>query len=97
MSQTRLREIGAEEYQPPQQSQQAQASQASLQLLLLALKTLSQRTLLALAALRGLMLAGTVFWATLVILDNPNTYKLIGLGLYGVFVLTLEVVAYRRH
>lgn len=99
MTQTRLREIGAEELapQPPLVNQQAQQqANASLQLLLLALKTLSQRTLIAIAALRGMILAGSVFWLAMVIMPEPNTYKLVGLGLYSLFVLILEYVAYRR-
>lgn len=90
-----MREVGAEEFSEPQSTNQAQAA-ASLSLLMLALKTLSQRTIVAIAALRGMVLAGTVFWAAMSILPSPNTDKLVGLGLYGLFVLILEYVAYRR-
>lgn len=93
---TRLREIGAEEFSTPQQeTNQAQAN-ASLQLLMLALKTLSQRTIVAVAALRGLLLAGTVFWLALTVVESPSTPKLVGLGLYAAFVLIAEFMGSRR-
>lgn len=93
---SRLREIRTEEAPQIQKQPDNQASQASVQLLILALKTLSQRTLVALGALRGLVLAGSVFWAVLTILPDPNAYKLVGIGLYGLFCLVLEIITYRR-
>ena len=93
---TRLRQVGQEEeFIPPQAAEPAQPN-VSLQLLLLALKTLGQRTILALAALRGLVLAGTVFWLSLVVVENPSAAKLTGLGIYAVFVLLGEFMVNRR-
>lgn len=86
---TRLREVSGADV--PQEATQ-QASQASIQLLLLALKALSQRTLVALAALRGMILAGTVFWVSLVVMADPSPGRLIGLGLYAAFILAMLVL-----
>jgi hypothetical protein len=62
--------------------------------LMLALKTLSQRALVALAAVEHLLLAGTVFALWLSVIAQPTTLQLVGLGMYGVFVLAL--IALRR-
>lgn len=87
--QTRLREVTSEDAAQPanQQAQQAQQANASLQLLLLALKTLSQRTILAIAALKGMVLAGSVFWLAMVVVESPTPAKLVGLGIYAAFIL----------
>lgn len=99
-NQTRLREIVTEEpFTAPQQTAQPQAGQAqaaALQLLMLALKTLSQRTIVALAALRGLVLAGSVFWLAYVVVQSPDAPKLTGLGIYAVFVLAAEMLTRRK-
>lgn len=85
-----------EQFDAPQQEENQAQANASLQLLMLALKTLSQRTIVAVAALRGLLLAGTVFWLALVISENPTTPKLVALGIYSGFVLLGELLASRR-
>ena len=62
--------------------------------LMLALRTLSQRALVALAAIEHLLLAGTVFALWLTVIMQPTTLQLVGLGMYGGFVLAL--IALRR-
>lgn len=99
--QTRLREIPAnqEAWSPSHSAPSADnsAAQASISLLLLALKTLSQRTIVALAALRGLLLASSVFALAFRIVDDPSSLKLTGLGIYATFVLIAEFMVGRRH
>lgn len=97
MQQSRLREVGAEDFDQQQApATDQQQANASLALLLLALKTLGQRTIVALAALRGLILAGAVFGLALKIEENPTTDKLVGLGIFAGFVLLLELMARRK-
>jgi hypothetical protein len=95
MTTSRLREVTSEEV-PSQPEPNHVAAQASMQLLLLALKTLSQRTVIALAALRGLALAGTVFWLAYTIMASPTPVKLTGLSIYAGFVLIFEFMGWRR-
>lgn len=94
MTQTRLREVSTEEVHSSSPTQQD--NNASIKLLMLALHTLGQRTIIALAALRGLVLAGSVFWLAMVVVANPTPEKLTGLGLYAAFVLIAELMVGRR-
>jgi hypothetical protein len=95
---TRLREVTSDELVGGTAPQQEPVQQPNipLQLLLLALKTLSQRTILAIAALRGLVLAGSVFWLAFTVCQSPDVPKLVGLGLYAGFVLLSEIILLRR-
>ncbi|TXH15065.1 MAG: hypothetical protein E6R03_07960 [Hyphomicrobiaceae bacterium] len=101
---SRLREVSSEDYheqgQPQAAAQQAsapnQVSAAHIQILLLALKTLSQRTVLALAALKAMILAGTVFWLALTIMPEPSSLKLTGLAIYSIFILLVTGMDLRR-
>lgn len=54
--------------------------------LILALKALSQRALIAIDNLFTLATVGSAFWLWMSIHD-PNVYQLVGLGMYGGFVL----------
>lgn len=92
-----MKEIGTQEWAEanPAPTTDPQASQASIQLLILALKTLSQRTLVALAALKYLLLAGSVFWLAFTVLQEPSVLKLVGLGIYSGFVLLGELLVRR--
>jgi hypothetical protein len=86
-------EVAAVAATPPQQ--QSRVAQAAIAAgLMLALRTLSQRALVALAAIEHLLLAGTVFALWLTVIMQPTTLQLVGLGMYGVFVLAL--IALRR-
>lgn len=55
----------------------------------LALKTLSQRALVALAAIEHLILGGSVFALWLAVIAQPSQSQLTAVGLYSVFVLTV--------
>lgn len=92
---SRLREIPTDELgtgtPPPQATQQV-----GLQLLLLALKALSQRFVTALYGLRDVLLSGSVFWLALVILPKPDIYQLVGLALYGLFILAIVSLLRRQ-
>jgi hypothetical protein len=88
-------QIEAEESAAPPQPKPTPVMQAAIAAgLMLALKTLSQRALVALAAVEHLLLAGTVFALWLSVIAQPTTLQLVGLGMYGVFVLAL--IALRR-
>ena len=64
--------------------------------MMLALKALSQRALVSLAALYSLLTFGCVFFlAYLIIPNDPTVPKLVGLGGFAVFVLTLNLI--ERH
>lgn len=93
MNQTRLREVTSEDVRP-QEVNQSQA--AATQLLILALKTLSQRALLAIASIKGMLLAGTVFWLALNVNIDPTPGRLMGLGLYAAFILIVGYMDFRR-
>ncbi len=64
----------------------------SAQLLMVALRALSQRALIALAALSSVILAGSVFALYWEVLPNPSINQLVGLGMYACFILALHVV-----
>ncbi len=58
----------------------------------LVLKVLSQRTVLLGAALMPLAALALLFILTQQVLDNPNTYQLVALAIYGIFALALILV-----
>ena len=63
---------------------------------MLALRALSQRALVALSTLftaAGLLSA---FWLWSTVLPSPTDRQLIGVSLYGIFLLALEIVRRRR-
>ena len=64
-------------------------------LLAMSLKALSQRATIALASLFTLLLAASAFWLWWSILPAPSVMQLVGVGMYAVFALVLELV--RRH
>ena len=64
--------------------------------LMLALRTLSQRALVALAAIEHLLLASTVFALWLSVIAQPTTLQLVSLGMYGAFVLAMIALRNRR-
>ena len=65
----------------------------SLKLLLLSLKALSQRALVAFSSLFTFAAVGSAWWLFNESLPtNPSPNQLIGLGLYGAFVLAIHWV-----
>ena len=77
---------------PPKPDNSAAQHQVAMQTLLLALKALSQRTVVALASLFTLLTAASVFAIAYLISANPTVLQLVLLGLYGVFVLSLNII-----
>ena len=70
--------------------------QVAFDTILLALKTLSQRTIIALSQLFTLLTCVSAFALWYSVLPNPNSYQLVGLTLYGGFILLLHVVKRRE-
>lgn len=95
MAQTnRLRQIGEDEpvnligdLPAPPAAAPPRDVQALTGMLMMALKALSQRTVVALASLVDLALASSVFVLWLLVISQPSTLQLIGLGGYALFVL----------
>lgn len=65
-------------------------------MLMMALRALSQRALVAIAAIADLLLIGSVFAALLLIISAPTTPQLIGLAGYALFILS-AIWMRRRH
>ena len=87
-----LKQVGVDMIVPEETSPAAAPKQepnAAAGILFLALKALSQRALWALAAIRNLILAGSVFWLCLAVIAAPTEPQLIGVGMYALFVLAV--------
>ena len=85
---SRLKQVGEDRVVPAAEERD---NGAALQLLLLSLKSLSQKTIVALSSLFTLATVFSVWW----LFDNdlpadPSTRQLVGLGLYGTFVLLVH-------
>ena len=63
--------------------------------LMLALKALSQRALIALDNMFTLITVSLVFWLFKSI-PEPNTYQLVGLGIFALFVLAANVIVRKK-
>ena len=70
------------------------ANRAATHALIVALKALSQRAIVGLANLYALALAASAFFLWYRVLPTPSILQLVGLGMYGVFVLAM--LALRR-
>lgn len=88
---TRLRQVGEERVVPLPQKEKT-LDQAALEMILLGLKTLSQRTIVAFAQLFSTLTCFSVFWLFYTVLPSPTVNQLVGLFLYGIFVLALHLV-----
>jgi len=93
-------ELVAEREATPEMADGSTLSESSqddraAQLFALALKSLSQRALVALASLFTLLTVGSMFWLWLSTPD-PDMNQLLSLGMYGLFVLAVNVVVLRR-
>ncbi len=104
MIETRLRQVGDDEVidEPPQiappngSDTVAQAlTNAGLAMMVTGLKALSQRALVGLSACFTLLSVASAFWLWLTFLPEPNPSKLVGLALYGVFLLVIEWIRRR--
>jgi hypothetical protein len=70
---------------PPERAQQGTAVMTTM--LLMALKALSQRFVVALAALFDLGLCASVFFLWLQVIEQPTVFQLTGVGIYAIFAL----------
>jgi len=69
-----------------------------LDTLLEGVKALPKKTANAVAACFALVTVATVFCLALMIVPYaPNTYQLVGLGGYGLFVIALNIITRQRH
>ena len=86
-----------EEEKPPARAFNAEAAAQSTAVagLTLALRSLSQRALAALADLFMLVTVASAWWLWMVTPD-PNSYQLIGLSVYAVFILLVNVIKRRK-
>ena len=74
---------------------ESRADQAATGMLVLALKALSQRAVAAIADLFMLLTIGSAFWLWKSI-PQPDTFQLVALGMYGIFVLVANWIVRRR-
>lgn len=70
----------------------AQATNVSAHMLAIALKALGQRAVVALSSLFTSMLVLSAWWLWLQAPAEPSVRQLVGLGLYGLFVLAVLVI-----
>lgn len=97
---SRLRQVGVDREVPDPVTDVSTApaqrvNDAALSLLLTALKALSQRTVVALGQLTGVVALFSVWWLFNNALPaDPSAHQLVGLGLYG--ALALAVLWVRR-
>lgn len=87
MPENRLRQIDEEKVAPD-----TDAENAAMSMILLGLKTLSQRTIVALGDLFTTLTCISAFWLWYSVLPAPNAYQLVGVGLYGLFILLLHII-----
>lgn len=67
------------------------------QMLLLAFRAMSQKFVVALADLRGLMTVVSVFFLFYVAIDDMTFYKIVGLSIYASFILLINLTWRKRH
>lgn len=60
-----------------------------------ALKALSDKALVAVSNLYAMLLAASAFWLWSRVLPSPTMPQLVGLGMYGLFVLAMLLVRRR--
>ena len=91
MRSTRLTAVGEAEVPEiaPAAPPQPNLTQALTSLMFLSMKSLSQKSLVALAALTDLAIVSSAFVLWLMVIANPTQAQLVGVGLYGLFVLAV--------
>lgn len=80
--------VGAVDEAPPKPTR-------DVAMLKLGLTALSQRAVAAVADLFTLVTVGSAFWLCMSI-QNPNTYQLVEIGMYAVFVLAANWIVRRK-
>jgi len=88
--------IVSEDDPPPTPTKADPLSQIGIQTLMLGLSALSQRTLAALSRLFALITVVSAFVLWWAVMPNPTVLQLVGLGMFGVFVLAINVIVRRE-
>lgn len=88
-------ETEAGEDQPQAAPAKQPGNDASIKAIMLALKALSQRTIVALSSLFTLVTVLSAWYLWMVTLPNPSVQQLVGLGLYGVLVIVVNLIVKR--
>jgi hypothetical protein len=101
MAQSRLRSLGEVDTGDdlsaiPRVEAPSRVENAATNVLLLSLRALSQRALIALDGLFVLITTMSAFWLWLVTMPEPSILQLVGLGLYGILIVCLNVLVLRR-
>ena len=94
MQSNRLRPVGEAEPvnliappAPPPAPSPSRQEQQLLSMLMLSLKALSQRTVVALASLTDAAMIASAFVMWLMVIEQPSTLQLVGVGGYALFIL----------
>ncbi len=94
-TENQLKQVGVDRPVELAPSTKSGIDEAATAMLLLGLKTLSQRAVVALSNLFTLLTCVSAFVLWQDVLPSPNTYQLVGLAFYGIFILLLHIVRRR--
>lgn len=89
-----LKLIGIED-DAPTAPKQDKIQAVSIEMLTMALTALSQRFVVALSRLFSLLTGASVFWLAYTT-AAVDTFALVKIGMYAVFILALNIIVYRR-
>ena len=81
---------------PPPPRPQQSVEQAATNMLMLALKALSQRAVVGVGHLFVVFSVASAWWLWMTTLPQPTTQQLVGLGLYGLLILSLNYLVLAR-
>lgn len=84
-----------DEQESSQQPAADPLTKASTAFLLLSLKALSQRAMTAVTNLMTITLVASSWFLWRSVLENPSVTQLIGVGMYALFVLLIDIVRRR--
>ena len=88
--------MSAQKFEIFQDDDDQQKPDRATGLLLLMLQTMAQRTIMALESCFTLITCALMFWASMSVIQNPNTNQLIGLAIFAVFILIANWLVLRR-
>ena len=87
---------GLEGQAAPAASATAEDKSLALDVILLALKVLGQRTMMIAAHAYPVLALGAAFALWWRVMDSPTPFQLTGLGLFGVFLLCMQILRGRK-
>ena len=87
MSENRLKVVSEE--------QESGVQQQAASMLMLALRALSQRALVAASTLFTLLALASACWLWWTVLPDPTVNQLVGLALYGLLIVAVEIIRRR--